>query len=85
MPHSSYFASGIQDYIKYIFKKHETLTKIPPIHAYINKINNRLMFKIKGGYKLELQTPKTIRLFGSTKKFNRGNKKRRKSTKSLNS
>ena len=27
------------------------------------------MFKIKDGYKLELQTPKTIKLFDSTKKL----------------
>ena len=27
------------------------------------------MFKIKDDYKLELQTPKTLRLFGSTKKL----------------
>ena len=47
----------IQDYIKYIIKKHEALTKIPPILVCINKINNRLVFKIKDGYKLELQTP----------------------------
>ena len=33
-------------------KKHETLTAIAPI--YINRINNRLVFKIKDGYKLEL-------------------------------
>ena len=31
-------------------------------------MNNRLQFKIKDGYKLELQTPETIKLFGSTKK-----------------
>ena len=30
-------------------------------------MNNRL-FKIKDGYKLELQTPETMKLFGSTKK-----------------
>ena len=35
--------------------KYETLTAIPPIHVYINIINNRLVFKIKAGYKLELQ------------------------------
>ena len=28
---------------------------------------SRLVFKIKDGYKLELQTPKTIKLFDSTK------------------
>ena len=27
------------------------------------------MFKIKDGYKLELQTPETMKLFGSTKKL----------------
>ena len=35
----SYFVSDIQDYIKYIIKKHETLITIPPIHVYINRIN----------------------------------------------
>ena len=40
---------------------------MPPIHVYINRINNRLVFKIKDGYKLELETPKTMKLFGSTK------------------
>ena len=33
-----------------------------------NRINNRLVFKIRGGYKLILQTPETMKLFGSTKK-----------------
>ena len=61
--------SDIQDYIEYIIKKHETLTTITLIHVYINRINNRLKFKIKDGYKLELQTPKTLNLFGSTKKL----------------
>ena len=32
-----------------------------------NRINNRLVFKIRGGYKLILQTPETMKLFGSTK------------------
>ena len=48
----------IQDYIEYIIKKHKTLTAIPPIHVNINKINNRLVFKIKDRHKLELQTLK---------------------------
>ena len=29
---------------------------------------NRSVFKIKDGYKLELQTPETVKLFDSTKK-----------------
>ena len=63
--------SDIQDYIEYVIKNHETLTAIPLIHVYTNRINNnnRLVFKIKDGYKLELQTPKTMELFGSTKKL----------------
>ena len=50
-------------------KKHETSTKILSIHFYINRIKNRLVFKIKDGHCLELQTPRTIKLFGSTKKL----------------
>ena len=42
---------------------------MPPIHAYTNTINVRLVFEIKDGYKLELQTPETMKLFGSTKKL----------------
>ena len=34
------------------------------------KINkNRIIFKIKTGYKLELLSPETIKLLGSTKKI----------------
>ena len=69
LPDGCYFVSDIQDSIEFIIKKHETLTTIPPIHVYINRINNRLVFKIKYGYKLELQTPETIKSFGSTKKL----------------
>ena len=67
LPDSSYSVLGIQDCVEYIIKKHETLTAIPPIHVYINKINNRLVFKIKDRYRLELKTPETVKLFGSTK------------------
>ena len=69
MQDGSCSVSDIQDYIEFIIKKHETLTKIPPIHVYINNINNRLTFKIKDGYKLELQASETMKLFGSTKKL----------------
>ena len=33
---------------------------------YINRIENRITFKIKKGYYLELLTPETIQLLGST-------------------
>ena len=37
-----------------------------------------IKFKIKDGYKLELQTPEIMKFFGSTKKKNRKNKIQRK-------
>ena len=71
LPDSLYSVLGIQDDINYIIKKHETLSTKSPIHSYINRINNELVFKIKDGYKLDLQTDETMKLFGSTKKRNR--------------
>ena len=50
-PDGSYCVSDIQDYIKHI---KTWITTILPIHVYINRINNRLVFKIKDGNKLEL-------------------------------
>ena len=66
LPDGSYSVLGIQNYIEYI-KKHETLADNPPIHIYMDRVNNRLVFKIKDGYKLELPTLETMKLFGSTK------------------
>ena len=82
MPDGCYSVSDIQGYIKYTIKKHEILITILPFHVYINIINNRLDFKITDGYKLELQTPETLKLFGSPKKLIVKTKKRRKSTRS---
>ena len=69
LPDGSYSVLDIRDYIEYIIRKHETLITIPPIHVYINRINNKLVFKIKDGYKLELQASEIMKLFGSTKKL----------------
>ena len=52
LPDGSYSVSNIQDYIEYINKKCESLSAIPPYNFYINRINSRLVFKIKNGYKL---------------------------------
>ena len=52
-----------------MIKKHETLLTNSPIHIYTNRINNRLVFKIKDGFKLELQTLETMKVFVSTKKL----------------
>ena len=44
------------------------MTENPPVQIYPNKIKNRIAFKIKTGYKLELLSPETMKLSGSTKK-----------------
>ena len=48
-------------------KKYKTVTDNLSIMIYINKIENRITFKIKTGNYLELSTPETTKLLGSTK------------------
>ena len=67
MPDGLYNIPKIQDYIEYIIKKHETTAETSPILIYANTINNRILFKIKTGYKLELLSKETMKLLGSTK------------------
>ena len=43
------------------------MTENPPVQIYPNKIKNRIVFKIKTEYNLELLTPETMKLLGSTK------------------
>ena len=62
-----YSLSNIQDYFKYILKKHETVPDNPSIMIYVNNIENRITFKIKTGYYIELLTFETMKLLGSTK------------------
>ena len=66
MPDGSYNISEIQDYIEYIIKNHETIGENLPILIYADTINNRIVFKIKSGYKLELLSKETMKLLGST-------------------
>ena len=68
LPDGSYSVCDIQDYFEFIVKKHEALTENRPIQVYPNKIRNRIVFKVKTGYKLELLSPETMKLLGSTKK-----------------
>ena len=68
MPDGSYSITDIQDYFVFIIKKHETLTENPPVQIFPNKIKNRIDFKVKTGYKLELLSPETMKLLGNTKK-----------------
>ena len=66
LPDGSYSVSDIQDYFEYILKKHGENTDKPSVQIYVNKIENRVTFKIKNGYSLELLTPETMKLLGST-------------------
>ena len=67
LPDGSYNIPKIQDYIEYVIKKHETVGETAPILIYANTINNRIVFKIKTGYKLKLLSKETMKLLGSTK------------------
>ena len=50
LPDGSYSISDIQDYFEYILKKHSKSVDNPPIRIYVNKVENRITFKIKSGY-----------------------------------
>ena len=67
LPDGFYSISDIQDYFQNIFKKHRENTDKPSIQIYVNKIKNRITFKIKKGYTLELLTKETMKLLRSTK------------------
>ena len=67
LPDRSYSVSDIQDYSEYILKKHGEKTHNSSTRIYINKTENRMILKIKTGYCLELLTPETMKLLGSTK------------------
>ena len=75
LPDGFYSVSDIQDYFEYILKndgekiddndKDNDKNK-PSVKIYINKVENRITFKIKNGYSLELLTKETMKLLGST-------------------
>ena len=67
LPDGSYNIPAIQNYIEYVIKKHEKIAEIAPILIYANNITNRVVFKIKTGYKLELLSKETMKLLGSTR------------------
>ena len=66
LPDGSYSVSDIQDYFKYIMKKHGEDIDKPSVMIYVNKIENKVTFKIKNGYSLELLSSETMKLLGST-------------------
>ena len=68
-----YFPNGsksdIQDYFHCIIKKYKPIANNLPVQIYLNKIKNKIIFKIKAGYKLEPLSPETMKLLGSKKKI----------------
>ena len=63
LPDGSYSVSDIQDYFEYILKKHSEGVDNPSVRI---TIENRITFKTKNGYYLELSTPETMKLLRST-------------------
>ena len=41
----------------------------PSTQIYVNKIENKVKFKIRNGHSIELLTPETMKLLGSTQKI----------------
>ena len=67
MPDVPYSIADIQNYFEFLIKKHETLAGNPSVQIYPNEIKNRIVFKVKTGYELELSSSKTMKLLGSSK------------------
>ena len=57
--------SNIQDYFEYMLKKPGENIDNPSVKTYVNKMENRITFKIKTGCCLELLIPEIIKLLGS--------------------
>ena len=68
LPDRSYSMSDIQNCFEYIIKKYETVTDNSQLRIYVNKIENRITFKIKTGYYLERLLPETMKLLGNSEK-----------------
>ena len=46
LPDGSYSILDIQNYFEYILKKRETIANNAPVQIYVNKVKNRIVFKI---------------------------------------
>ena len=66
LPDGSCSVSDIQDYFEHILKKPGQDIDKPLLQIYVNKIENRVTFKTKNRYSLELLTSETMKLLGST-------------------
>ena len=67
LPNGSYSVSDVQDYFEYNLEKHGEDIDEASVQILVNKIENKITFKVKKGYSLELLTLKTMKLLESTK------------------
>ena len=51
-----------------LLQKHENIAGNSPVQIYVKRIKNRIVSKIKTGFKLELLSSETMKLLGSAKK-----------------
>ena len=66
LPNGSYSISDFYDCFEQMIKRHETIIEKPPAKIYVKWTQNRVTFKNKCGYYLELLTPKNMKLLEST-------------------
>ena len=66
LPDGLYSVSNIKNCFDYILIQHGENIDKSSVRIYVNKIENRITFKTKNGYILELLTPETMKLFGNT-------------------
>ena len=59
--------SDIKNYFAYTIKKYDTLTDNSPKRIYVITIENKVIFRVKTGYCLELLTPQMMTSFASKK------------------
>ena len=65
LPEGSYSVADVNGYFQYIIKKHTTDTDL--LSVFVNRILNRVAFKMKSGVSLELMNDATKRFLGSSK------------------
>ena len=68
LPAGSCSVSDLQDYFDYILKKHGENMDNPSISIYVNKVENRITFKIKTEYYLKLLTAERMNSLEALKK-----------------
>ena len=79
----SYSVLDIKDCFEFIIKKLDRVMDNPPITVFVNKLENRIIFKIKTGYYFKLLTPEMIKLLWSSKNKEKNKDKSRENVPSL--